>query len=70
MPETSALALASGITEDNVRTYLPDVQVFLVGTGIESAFGVLDATKVKRLADIIHTWPTNIAPIAKPVIVE
>jgi uncharacterized protein len=70
MPETSPLALASGITEDNVRTYLPDVQVFLVGTGIESAFGVLDATKVKRLADIIHTWPTNIAPIAKPVIVE
>lgn len=57
MAETSALALASGVTEANVRNFLPDVQAFLVGTGIESTFGVLDPEKTKRLADLIHFWP-------------
>jgi predicted TIM-barrel enzyme len=59
MVETSALALASGVTEANVRTFLPDVQAFLVGTSIESSFGVLDPMKTKRLADIIHFWPNE-----------
>ena len=30
-----AMALASGVTPENVRIYLPYVQAFLVGTGIE-----------------------------------
>jgi predicted TIM-barrel enzyme len=44
-----AMALASGITPQNVRGYLPYVQAFLVGTGIERQFGVLDPPKVEAL---------------------
>lgn len=48
-----ALALASGVTEENVGDY-PDVAAFLVGTGIEIEFGVLDPKRVRALADRIH----------------
>jgi predicted TIM-barrel enzyme len=41
-----AIALASGVTAENVSTYLPYVDAFLVGTGIEARFGVLDAAKL------------------------
>ena len=44
-----AMALASGVTPENVRTYTPYVQAFLVGTGIESRLGVLDPAKVRAL---------------------
>lgn len=44
-----AIALASGVTAENVSTYLPYVDVFLVGTGIEARFGVLDAAKLAAL---------------------
>lgn len=44
-----ALALASGITAQNVRDYLPYVQTFLVGTGIEASLGVLDPKKIESL---------------------
>lgn len=44
-----ALALASGITAQNVHDYLPYVQVFLVGTGIETRLGVLDPKKIESL---------------------
>jgi predicted TIM-barrel enzyme len=44
-----AIALASGVTAENVRTYLPYVDAFLVGTGIEARFGVLDPSKLTDL---------------------
>lgn len=44
-----AMALASGVTAENVRDYVPHVQAFLVGTGIEESFGVLDPAKIERL---------------------
>ncbi len=44
-----ALALASGVTPENVRDYLPYVDAYLVGTGIEARFGVLDPRKVEAL---------------------
>jgi predicted TIM-barrel enzyme len=44
-----ALALASGITAQNVGDYLPYVQAFLVGTGIEASLGVLDPKKIESL---------------------
>lgn len=44
-----ALALASGITSQNARDYLPYVQAFLVGTGIEASLGVLDPKKIESL---------------------
>jgi predicted TIM-barrel enzyme len=44
-----AMALASGVTPDNVGSYLPYVQAFLVGTGIERQLGVLDPAKLEAL---------------------
>jgi predicted TIM-barrel enzyme len=44
-----ALALASGVTHENVKDYLPYVDAYLVGTGIEERFGVLDPRKVEAL---------------------
>jgi predicted TIM-barrel enzyme len=44
-----AMALASGVTPENVCSYLPYAQVFLVGTGIEASLGVLDPVKIERL---------------------
>jgi predicted TIM-barrel enzyme len=48
-PRNHSLALASGVTAENVRSYLPHVQAFLVGTGIESRFGVIDPQKLAAL---------------------
>lgn len=48
------IALASGITPENVRDYLPYVDAYLVGTGIEARFGVLDPRKVEALLSAIH----------------
>jgi hypothetical protein len=48
-----ALAVASGVAEENVRDYLPHVDAFLVGTSIESSFGVLDREKVETLQTCI-----------------
>lgn len=44
-----AMALASGVTPENVRSYLPYVQAFLVGTGIEHRLGVFDSAKIEAL---------------------
>lgn len=50
-----ALALASGVTAENVDRFLPHVDAYLVGTGIEQRFGVLDPDKVARLHHRIST---------------
>lgn len=50
-----AIALASGVTAENVSTYLPYVDAFLVGTGIEARFGVLDAGKLTALLAALKT---------------
>jgi predicted TIM-barrel enzyme len=44
-----AMALASGVTAENVRSYMPFVQAFLVGTGLESQLGVIDPGKLDAL---------------------
>jgi predicted TIM-barrel enzyme len=51
-----AMALASGVTAENVAQYLPYVNAFLVGTGIEESFGVLDAVKVATLQQRISSY--------------
>jgi predicted TIM-barrel enzyme len=51
-----ALALASGVTTANVGEYLPYVDAYLVGTGIERELGVLDPDETKRLAASIHAF--------------
>lgn len=49
------LGLASGVTVDNAADYLPWVDVWLVASGIERSFGVLDPERTERLAAIIHS---------------
>ena len=51
-----ALALASGVTDENVAGYLPYVDAYLVGTGIEHELGVLDPARVTRLQAPIAAW--------------
>ena len=51
-----ALALASGVTAANVGEYLPYVDAYLVGTGIERELGVLDPVETQRLAATIHAY--------------
>ena len=53
---SAALALASGVTTANVGEYLPYVDAYLVGTGIERELGVLDPDETKRLAMAIHAF--------------
>jgi hypothetical protein len=58
-----ALAIASGITPENVAPFLPHVNAFLVATGIETRFGWFDPARVRALADIIHSsQPENATP--------
>jgi len=45
----AAIALASGVTSENVAAYLPYASAFLVGTGIEQQFGVIDERKLTAL---------------------
>lgn len=55
LPAT-ALALASGITPENVDAYLPYTDAFLVASGIEREFGVLDAAKTIALGKKINDY--------------
>lgn len=48
------LGIASGITPENIKDFIQDVDVFLVATGIEESFGVLNKEKVEKLSNIIQ----------------
>jgi hypothetical protein len=50
------LAIASGITIENIPEFLPHADRFLVATGIRSSFDWLDPEKTRKLAEIIHSW--------------
>ncbi len=50
------LAIASGITPENVSNFLPYTDCFLVASGISFDFENLDPEKVKKLAGIIHSY--------------
>lgn len=55
MKPLDSLGLASGVTPRNVADYLPYVDAYLVASGIESSFGVLDPVKTRDLAQAIHS---------------
>ena len=50
------LAIASGVTIENVQDYLPYVEYFLVATGISRTFHELDPEKVLNLSKAIHEY--------------
>ena len=53
------LGLASGVTPKNVIDALPYTQVFIVATGIERHFGVLNAAKTAELVRLVHEAPVD-----------
>jgi uncharacterized protein len=50
------IALASGVTSENVQMYLPLVDAYLVATGISRDFHTLDPARTRALAEAIHAW--------------
>lgn len=50
------VALASGVTPDNVHEYLPFAGAYLVASGIEESFGRLDPEKTCQLASLIRGY--------------
>lgn len=48
------LAVASGMTPENIRPFLPHVDAFLVATGISKTFTELDPDRVRAMANIIN----------------
>jgi len=50
------LAIASGITPENVRHYLPISDCYLVATGIGDSFEELNPVRVGALVDAVREW--------------
>ena len=50
------LAIASGVTPENVADYLPYADCFLVATGISRSFEELEPERVKLLVRNIRGW--------------
>ena len=55
------MALASGVGPENIASYLPYVDAYLVASEIETQkySGVLVPERTKLLADAIHAWKTS-----------
>lgn len=51
---THPLAIASGMTPENIQPFLPHVDAFLVATGISKSFTELDPVRVCAMAKIVH----------------
>jgi hypothetical protein len=48
------IVLASGVTPENVSSFLPYASAFLVSTGISASYYEFDPAKMKALADLVH----------------
>jgi predicted TIM-barrel enzyme len=50
------LAIASGITPENVKDYLPFSDCYLVATGISDSFEELNPDRVRALVNTVQAW--------------
>lgn len=50
------LAIASGVTPENIFEYLPFADCFLVATGISQSFDELDLAKVRSLVERVRSY--------------
>jgi hypothetical protein len=50
------LAIASGVTPENVGDYLPHADCFLVATGISYTFEELDPARLRDLVRVVRAW--------------
>ncbi len=55
------LAIASGMTVDNIRVFLPHADIFMVATGISQDFTTLDPIKTKQMVNIIALYNQTMA---------
>jgi predicted TIM-barrel enzyme len=55
--DDSNIALASGVTAENIREFLPYVDTFMVATGVSKDFHELDDAKIRELHDILRPYP-------------
>jgi predicted TIM-barrel enzyme len=53
------LAIASGITPQNVGDYLPFSDCYMVATGISSSFVELDPRLVRNLVDTVRRYDSE-----------
>jgi uncharacterized protein len=54
------LAIASGITPENVRDYLPISDCYLVATGLGDSFEELNPDRVAALVDGVRDWDEGV----------
>ena len=54
--ETLPLAIASGVSPENVTDYLPHADCFLVATGISYTFEELDPARLRDLVRVVRAW--------------
>ncbi|MCD8309993.1 MAG: hypothetical protein LUB83_02070 [Prevotellaceae bacterium] len=52
----ASLAIASGITPQNVTDYLPYVDYYLVATGISDSFTEINPDKLRQLLANVKAW--------------
>lgn len=50
------LAVASGVTPENVTDYLPWADCFLIATGVSSTFEELDPERARDLVRVVRAW--------------
>ncbi len=53
---STPLAIASGITPENVTDYLPHADSFLVATGISRTFTELDPVRLQSLVELVRAF--------------
>jgi predicted TIM-barrel enzyme len=53
------LAIASGITSENIHKYLPYATCFLVATGISKDFHSIDPERLRVLIENVRTWESG-----------
>lgn len=59
MSGIAPLAIASGVTPENITDYLPYVDWYLVATGISDNFTDINPDKLKALIENVNKWEQN-----------
>lgn len=56
-PPSTPLAIASGMTPENLADFLPHVTHFLVATGVSTDMHHFDGARLRRFVEIAHSHP-------------
>lgn len=63
IPDHQRLAIASGVTPENISMYLEHATDFLVATGISTSFHRLNPERTAQLGNLINGWTGNQPPV-------